>query len=221
MRIVDLFRDGAPGSVQVAVAAMETVVNTTREMWVASTSALLYNANLELDLAETDIVVDAQERTIRKLVHEHVESNPKRDIDLSLVIVSIVQDGERIGDLSKSIGGLCELVGSPLIGPATFHLRAVRDRITVMFDETRAGFIDGDVRAASHVMAENRDIKAGLRAFVRELAGNDSLSVNEAVILASASLMMGRVSSHLSNIASTVVLPFEDIRGSSPEYPEG
>ena len=190
-------------------------------MWVAATAALLYNEHLVVDLEEVDKIVDAQERTIRRLVHDHVGTSPKRDLDLSLMIVSVVQDGERIGDLAKSIGGLCNLAKTPLIGPSTFPLRWMRDRITASFDLTKAGFIDGNSAAASQVMTENLDIKSRIRSFISELALNDDVTVNEAVILATSSLMMGRVSSHLSNIASTVVLPFEDIRGSSPAQPEG
>lgn len=200
---------------------MDTVLTTARKMWLAATNHLLYNDPLDLDLEELDDVVDDQERTIRRLVHDHVGTNPRRDLDLSLMIVSVVQDGERIGDLSTSIGGLADLADSPLIGRHTHILRSLRDRISSMFDDTRAGFIDGDSAAAERVMASNRQIKPEMKGFVAELSESDETSVNEAVILANAALMMGRVSSHLSNIASTVVLPFEQIRGSGPDQSQG
>jgi phosphate uptake regulator len=190
-------------------------------MWVAATGHLLYNESLTLDLATIDEEVDEHERVIRRLVYESVEHSPGRDLELGLMIVSVVQDGERIGDLSKSIAALGSLADKPLIGPHTYGLRALRDRITAMFDRTAEGFVDGDVGAAAEVMRENRAVKKQFRRFTADLAASSDVTVNEAVILATSAIMMGRVSSHLSNVSSTVVLPFEQIRGSSRKQEQG
>ena len=217
MRIVDLFRDGAPRSVHDAVDSMEVLLTTAREMWLAATGHLLYSEPLDVDLEERDQVVDEQERLIRSLVRTYVENNPKGDHKLSLRLVSVVQDGERIGDLAKNIGSLSTLTQKPLIGRHTHLLRTTRDEITRLFDLTHDGFVGGSTRSAETVLLENIRLKAGLRGFIRELAMTDEASVNEAVVLANCALMMGRVSSHLSNIASTIVLPYEHIRRSSAE----
>ena len=213
MRIVDFFREGAPASVADAVASMETILVKTRRMWIASTGHLLYNDPLDIDLEKVDEDVDEQERRIRRVIKDHISGAPRSELQLSLAILSVVQDGERIGDLAKSIGQLAGYAEKPLISPHTATLRSHRERITAMFDQTRAGFVDADVVEGQSVMKANEQIKADLRTFVQRLSVADGISTNEAVLLANGALMMGRVSSHLSNIASTVVLPFEQIRG--------
>lgn len=217
MRIVDLFREGAPASVADAVASMETILVKTRRMWIASTGHLLYNDPLDIDLEEIDEDVDEQERRIRHIIKEHVAAAPRSELQLSLAILSVVQDGERIGDLTKSISRLADIGEKPLISPHTATLRIHRDRITTLFDLTRAGFVDADVDDGQSVMRANEEIKGDMRTFVRQLAAAGDITTNEAVLLANGALMMGRVSSHLSNIASVVVLPFEQIRGDVPD----
>ena len=217
MRIVDLFRDGAPRSVHDAVDSMDRLLTTTRSMWLAATGHLLYSEALEFDLEEKDEIVDEQERLIRSLIRDYLESNPKGDLKLSLKLISVVQDGERIGDLAKNIGGLTSITSKPLIGRHTHLLRVSRDEITGLFDLTHDGFVGGSVDSAKTVMSENIRLKEGIRGFIRELASAEDAHVSEAVVLANCALMMGRVSSHLSNIASTVVLPYEHIRRSTAE----
>ena len=216
MRIVDLFRDGAPASIADAVSAMEIILETSRDMWIVATGHLLFNDPLTVDLEETDAIVDDKEREIRRIVKEHVVSAPRSEIQLALAIVSVVQDGERIGDLAKRLGELGSITSKPLISPYTFTLRSARERITEMFAGTLAGLLDASVAEGEKVMRMNEVLKEELRAFVRDIAKAEDVRVEEAVVLASASLMMGRVSSHLSNISSTVVLPFEEIRGAVP-----
>lgn len=193
---------------------MDAMLVTTRRMWVASTGALLFNDPVSFDLEETDDEVDEFERRIRSIVKDHVVSAPRAEIQLSLAVLSVVQDAERIGDLTKSLGALALQSAKPLIGPSTVKLRQTREEITQMFDDTRAGFVEGVVERGQDAMNRNERIKPDLRRFLAELSNESDVTTNEAVLLSVAALNMGRVSSHLSNIASTVVLPFEDIRGS-------
>lgn len=192
---------------------MGEVIDIARSMWSAASSHLLFSAPLEVSLEEMDVGINRRERSIRKAVFKHIEKYPNEDLLLSLVLVSTVQDGERIGDWVKHIGGLSDLAQKPLMGPRLTALRAASERITKMFDWTYDGFVDGDVECARQVMVDNVSVKADLRAFIADVAETDDLSPNAAVVLSNAALMMGRVSSHLSNIASSVVLPYERIRG--------
>ena len=195
---------------------MEIILETSRTMWVAATGHLLFNEPLVVDLVATDAVVDEKEREIRRIIRKHVVEAPRSEIQLSLAVVSVVQDGERIGDLSKSLGNLGSHLSKPLISPHSFVLRSAREQITEMFAGTLAGFVDGNVEEGDKVMVMNESVKSELRSFGRDIAGARDVRVDEAVVLATAAIMMGRVSSHLSNIASTVVLPFEEIRGEAP-----
>jgi phosphate uptake regulator len=192
---------------------MGEVIDIARSMWSAATSHLLFSAPLPVSLEELDEGINARERSIRKAVFKHIEKSPHQDLVLSLVLVSTVQDGERIGDWIKHIGNLADLTEKPLLGPRLTTLRAAAEHITTMFDKTYVGFVEGDVASARDVMVDSDSIKSDLRRFIADVASAEDISSNAAVVLTQAALMMGRVSSHLSNISSSVVLPYERIRG--------
>jgi hypothetical protein len=61
-------------------------------------------------------------------------------------------------------------------------------------------------------MEEHTQTKADIGAYLAELASADDLTSNEAVVLAISARMIGRTSSHLSNIISAVALPFDQVR---------
>ena len=77
---------------------------------------------------------------------------------------------------------------------------------------TRTAFIEGDTELARRVMEKSRTVKAHITFFITDLAGQVSLDANEALVLGIAARIIGRTSSHLSNIASAVALPFDQIR---------
>jgi len=192
---------------------MGQVIDIARSMWSAAISHLLFSAPLDVSLEEMDAGINDRERSIRKAVFKHIEKYPHEDLVLGLVLVSTVQDGERIGDWIKHLAGLSDLAQKPLMGPRLSTLRDAGDRITRMFDRTYDGFVDGDVASARQVMVDSVSVKSDLRAFIDAVASAQDLGPNAAVVLSNAALMMGRISSHLSNIASSVVLPYERIRG--------
>lgn len=192
---------------------MGEVIEIARSMWAAAVSHLLFGAPLDVSLEDMDVGINARERSIRRAVFKHIEKYPNEDLVLGLVLVSTVQDGERIGDWVKHIAELASLTEKPLLGPRVASLREASERINDMFDKTFVGFVEGDVSSAREVMVDSVAVKTELRTFIGSVASAEDLSVNAAVVLSNAALMMGRVSSHLSNIASSVVLPYERIRG--------
>ena len=72
----------------------------------------------------------------------------------------------------------------------------------------------GDARAGRVVMDEHAETKRDVAGFLQTLAAADDVTTNEAVVLAVTSRMIGRTSSHLSNIVSAVALPFDQVRNS-------
>lgn len=200
---------------------MGEVIDIARTMWSAAISHLLFSVPLEISLEEMDEGINSRERSIRRAVFKQIERSPQEDLVLSLVLASTVQDGERIGDWIKHIGRLAGLAHKPLLGPWLTTLRAAGEQITGMFDNTYRGFVEGDVACARQVMSDSVDVKGELRTFIENVAAAEDLSPNAAVVLSNAALMMGRVSSHLSNIASSVVLPYERIRGPMDDAADG
>ena len=124
----------------------------------------------------------------------------------------MVQDAERIGDFASGLGHLGCLAQSPREGPYRDELREMVDEIRPMFQLCEEGFREDDPEKARKVITAHRVVKKKLSAFRRRVAKSD-LSADMAVVYAGASAALRRTSAHLCNIASTVVQPYDRIRG--------
>ena len=188
------------------------MLDTADSMFAAATNCLLDNEALHVDLSEQDEVVNQREQKIRRSVLEHILADPRAELALSLLLISIVQDAERLGDLAKSIAKASELAAAPRMGPHVEALRPIRDRVQSAFPRVRRSFVVGDARTGRVVMEEHAQTKTDVGDFLRTLAAADDVTPNEAVVLAISARMIGRTSSHLSNIVSAVALPFDQVR---------
>ena len=201
-----------PPLIEQSLDRLGDMLDTSRTMFEAATDCLLDNVPVRVDLAALDDDVNEHEQRIRRAVLEHIAADPRAELSLSLLLVAIVQDAERCGDLAKSIAKASELAEAPRMGRHVEALRPVRDRVREAFPRVRRAFAAGDTHAARTVMEEHDRTKAEVAAFLRSLAYADDVSVNTAVVLGVASRMIGRTSSHLSNIISAVALPFDQVR---------
>ncbi len=212
MLFFDLFRRDRPPLIEQSLENMQVMLDTSLRMFQDATASLLENEVLVRDLSEQDKTVNQKESAIRRAVLEHVAIDPSREMIFSLILISIVQDAERIGDLAKSIGEVAQLADGRRHGEHVGVLQDLRDRLVQVFRLTRDSFADADDEQARLAMERSSQIKQELTEFLRRVSEDDSLSPNTAVVLAVGSRMFSRVSSHLSNIASSVAMPFDQIR---------
>lgn len=200
-----------------SLAELGVMLDTADTMFAAATDNLLENEALTVDLAAMDDIVNECEMSIRRAVLQHLISDPREALSLSLQLISIVQDAERCGDLAKTIAKASALATAPRMGRHVNALRPIRDRVQPAFSNVHRAFLDGDVDAGRAVMEEHAQTKAELAGYFAELASADDVSSNEAVVLALSARMIGRTSSHLSNIISAVTLPFDRVRN-APDW---
>jgi len=187
------------------------MLHQSATMFDHATAALLDNQELEVDLRAMDDVVDDGERMVRRTVLEHMTVNPKQDLVASLILVSIVQDGERLGDFARGLGELIPLAKSPRTGAPADELKALVARVRPNYELCERAFRNDDAEDAGAVVASHGETKQGLEAYVTQLADSD-LSPDMAIVYATAARILRRISAHLSNIASTVTQPFDRIR---------
>lgn len=212
MSIFSFFTGDDSPLIRDAVQAVGTMLSVSGEMLETALAHLLDNEPLAFDLSERDRLVNENEQEVRRLVLEHLVVDPERERILSLLLVAAVQEAERLGDLAKSLAQAATLAATPRLSPHAEPLRDLRDRLLRLVADTRAAFVDEDDRAARRVADEHRDIKGVVGDYLRALARADDLSSNEAVVYAISARMMGRVASHLSNIVSATLVPFDQIR---------
>lgn len=197
--------------VEAAFRDISGMLRQSAKMFDVSLAALLDNHDLDVDLEDMDDVVDEGERMVRRTILEHLSVNPQQDLVASLVLVSMVQDAERVGDFARGLAELLPMAKSPRGGPFADELRALAGRTRPQFEVTEKAFVDDDVELARQVMADHAVLKADLIAYTERLAASD-LSPDMAIVYATAARILRRISAHLSNIASTVVQPYDRIR---------
>ena len=212
MKFFDFLKGSRPPLVDQSLDDMGTMLDVAGEMFAAATAYLLDNEPLPLDLSARDADINAREQKVRRAVLQHVTINPRDELSLSLLLLSVVQDAERCGDLAKSIAKAADLADAPRAGRHVEALQRLRDRVQALFPEARAAFLAADSRRARAVMEAHDALKKEVTGYLKRLSEADDLTVNLAVVLAVSARMIGRVSSHLSNIISSVALPFDRIR---------
>jgi len=178
--------------------------------------ALLDNKPLHVDLDKLDDVVDEGERMVRRSVLEHLAFNPQQDLVTSLVLVSMVQDAERLGDFARGLPELVPLARHERFGPFRDDLRELAARLKPIFPLTREAFSEGDPEKANRVIAAVRALRVDLLAYTARVAESD-LTADMAVVYSGAARSLRRVGAHLSNIASSVVQPYDRIRHGDEE----
>lgn len=174
-------------------------------------ASLLENQPLEVDLDAMDDAVDEGERMVRRSVLEHLSFNPQQDLVPSLVLVSMVQDAERIGDFARGVTELIPLAGQRREGRFCEALKEIARELRPLFEVCEQAFREDDVQRARRVMGTATELKKRLLAYTREVAESD-LTADMAVVYSGAARSLRRVGAHLSNIASSVAQPYDRIR---------
>ncbi len=202
--------------VEAAFRDVSTMLQQSARMLDHALATLLDNAPLEVDLENMDDIVDEGERMVRRTVLQHLSVNPRQELVASLVLVSMVQDAERIGDFARGLAEAAILAKSPRSGQFADELRDLADRLLPLFDLCEQAFREDDVESARQVMSAHTQLKSDFTDYLRKVA-DSNLTADMAIVYATASRILRRIGAHLSNIASSVVQPYDRIRHGDEE----
>jgi phosphate uptake regulator len=211
MGIFDLFRNAQPALVRRALDDVQRMLVLGQQMFDAATGTMLDNEILDLNLSATDDEINRLEERVRRVLLEHLTLDPERELVLSLKVISIVNEAERVGDLAKSIARNASLARQPRRGPLVERARQLRRSVEAAFGDTIAAFSERSPERAQMLIERHASVKAEATSLLRAIASSE-LSANEATTLALSVHMIARVSSHLSNIASAITSTFENLR---------
>ena len=180
-------------------------------MVAASCESLVKDEPPQLDVARSDRDINASERLVRRMIFQHLTLNPQQDLPASLALITVIYDMERIGDYAKS---LLELRGSGMVlqagGADTEGFCSLREMISPLFAKTCTAFVESDAGLAREVMAVHEQVKTR----VDELTASASEAIQKGQmtpLFPLAVRFLRRVSAHLSNVASSVVNPLDQI----------
>lgn len=185
------------------------------EKMFALVSENLIHDRKEPDLADTIYSIDRRinelEKNIRKRVIEHLAIQPSVDMPVSLVLMSVVKDAERLGDYSKNLLEINKLSEGPIDRTKYSEIFTNLDvEILDLFQKAKEAFLESDEHKAKETWEYERRISKRCDKIVEELARSD-LSVNEAVCFTLMARYFKRLAAHLTNIATSVILPVSEL----------
>jgi phosphate uptake regulator len=193
------------------------MMEVTREMFVEVTRITLDHQPSSFDVHRRDKDLNVMEKEIRRKVLEHLAIGSRPDIVPGLVLVTVVNDIERIGDYTKNIEELVKLYPddfSNLSQAAT--LRKCGELVLSFFDLTREAFEVGNQAKAEQVMKQHKEVRIATDSII-EYAFQDPVEDKKAALVSVLfARYLKRISAHLKNIATSVVKPFDEIGYSKP-----
>ena len=190
------------------------MLDETKRMYEMVCGTLLENAE-ETDLKKKIYAIDDRvnhlQKHIRTRIIEHLSLQPTVDVNACLLLMSVVKDAERLGDYCKNLYEVTELLEKP-IDKAVFsrYFNGLDKDILTLFESTKEAFIEAEKNKAESAWGYEHRIAVQCDNVLREIA-KSSLSVNEAVCLALIARHFKRLVAHLTNIATSVLLPLSDL----------
>lgn len=208
---------GGKGLVQQARQETIHALDSGKEMFIIVTQALKEETSPEVlnKVHEMDKKINREHRDVRKKIYEHLSISRGNDLFRSLVLLSVVDDVERIGDYSKNIGDIVEMVPGKLdFGEYESNFEVAKTQTIELFDLTRHAFANCDEAVAAQVAEKYGEISKNCKTTLRNvMARAHELECVPSFYLSLVLMLryMRRVCAHLSNISSSVINPFHRI----------
>ncbi|MBM3308359.1 MAG: phosphate uptake regulator PhoU [Candidatus Eisenbacteria bacterium] len=155
----------------------------------------------------TDRRINHIQRNIRKQLVEHLTISTGADVSISLVLMSISKDAERIGDMCKNVLEVAEALGGPLEnGRYGQRFRTLLAETEALFGPTVRAFCESDAEIGRDAVERGRKLAKDCEAIIEDLL-EDDLPCRLAVLYTLLARHLKRICSHLSNVATSVVMP--------------
>jgi phosphate transport system protein len=194
-------------------ANFDDMLKTSKTMFDLATEALLSGKdNLEQSkrrLIKMDSRLNTLQQVIRRDIVTHIAVQGTTDIVPCLVMMSVTKDAERTGDYAKNILEVAEHCEGILKDPLFNELKAMRDQIAAWYTKTRSAIQKNDGALARSVRGEAYDHEKKCDKLIWQLAEDNG--GRNAVAPALMLRFFKRISAHLGNILTMVVMPFDKI----------
>ena len=190
------------------------MLDDTHKMFESVCNKLIYNKEepgLRDRIYDIDRRVNELQKNIRKRIVEHLSLQPSVDMSTSLILMSVVKDAERLGDYAKNLFEVIGLLKKPIDKDvyARFFNHTEKE-ILELFEKTKAAFMESDEEEARKSWEFETRIKKRCNEVIEKVAKSD-LSVNEAVCFALMARHFKRIAAHLTNIATSVIVPLSEL----------
>ena len=192
------------------------MLDITQAMFVEAKESLRQREDSEIDLKvkETDKEVNSYEREVRRMVFNHLAVTGAVNLPSGFTLISIIIDIERIGDYAKNMVELAldhpgKLQGGELEG----DIARIEESLVDNFIQTKKCFEEGDGSFALELLKKYAWVNEKCDDIVVDLVKEKDRNINsgDAAALALYTRWLKRINSHLRNITTSVVNPFDRI----------
>jgi len=192
------------------------MLDLTRVMFLKAKESLRNKEDVEIDIniRDKDLEVNSYEREVRRNVFDHLMVTGVNKLPSALTLVSIIIDVERIGDYAKNMVELAiEHPGKLNGGNLEQDIFKLEKAVENNFVQTRQCFMAGDGGLALELLEKYGWIAQVCDDCLTSLVTEKDKSVRsgDAAALALYTRQLKRINSHLRNIATSVVNPFDRI----------
>ena len=195
-----------------AAQRADEALERSRALSEAAFAALLEGTKPEQDLYELDRQINDDEITVRRMVLEHLAANPKGDLAAGVVLISTIIDIERVGDYAKNVYEQAERLAEPWPDKDGFtEVRGLVEELTTVFRDTALSVHAGDRELARAAMNRQYELNRNCERLLDQVSEATEFTAREVVVLALTIRFVKRMGAHLSNLASSVVNPFDRI----------
>ncbi len=185
----------------------EWMFDTTMKVLLAEKKA----TDVQEDVYTKDKEVNEHQRSIRRKIISHLSLHPRADVPVCLVLMSVVKDAERMGDYCKNIFELGVMFDVALDrGRYKTPLKELAEQVENLFSKTRKAFMWSDEQTAHSIISKGEAINKQCDMLIKQLIADD-LPTKKAVAYTLLSRYIKRVSSHLINIATSVVTSVDNL----------
>lgn len=192
------------------------MLDLTRNMFEKSRESLRFKEDSEVDLSicDMDIEVNKYEREVRRDVYKHLVIGGIFDLSSAFILISIIIDIERIGDYAKNMVELAlQHPGKLSGGQFEKKLKKLEEAVSHHYLRTEKCFQSGNAEEGKAILKEYFWINKACDKLVLKLVRGENPSVcsGDAVALVLYIRWLKRINSHLRNITTSVVNPFDRI----------
>jgi phosphate transport system protein len=209
--VFELFKSQSGSPAEAIEPQIEAMLATCTEVMRLAVSAFepgVSAREIGKQIRKTDREVNRAERLIRRELVVHVSVHAGANLPLVLVYMSIIKDIERVGDYAKNIWDVALEVEQMAQGPDLSEFAPLFDRTLRLLSEIAEIFTARDVERATATLNRCDEWLDEYDANVIELM-NSSAPSTDGVPRALLNRHLKRVTAHLMNVLTAVVMPFD------------
>lgn len=192
------------------------MLDITSEMFQKARESLRFREDAEVDLnvREMDLKVNKYEREVRRMVFKHLVVSGAETLPSGLALISIIIDIERLGDYAKNMVDLAVKHPGKLSGRKFEQdLCRIESAVADNFVKTKKCFQNGMSEPARELLKEYNWVNPTCDKFLYDLINEKDKEIGpgDAIALSLYTRWLKRINSHLRNITTSVVNPFDRI----------